>query len=236
MNLKLNFRGLSFMLVILLAASCMSDETEGVLVLKDHEYMPLQKGRYYIYAITETEYISGPDGETKAYQLKVEITDSIATNGDFFTYVMQLSTKSSADQTWAPAETWSAIFNEREAIVQEGNVSFVKLAIPLTVGRTWNGNLYNTLGEEVYSLGFIAQPVRLGNLNFLDAIEVIQKNDTDPIVGNDVRKEIYARGVGLISRQVETIVYCSNSQSCIGQKIIESGFVKEQVLIEYGRL
>jgi hypothetical protein len=223
-------------MAILLATSCMSDETEGIVELKDHEYMPLQKGRYYIYAITETEYVSGPEGQTNNYQLKMEMNDSIATKGDFFTYVIQLSTRFSVDQPWVPTETWSALFNEREAIVQEGNVSFVKLAIPLTLGRIWNGNLYNNIDEEEYSLGFIGQPVRLGNLNFLDAIEVIQKNDTDPIVGNDVRKEIYARGVGLISREVETIVYCSNSQSCIGQKIIESGFVKEQVLIEYGRL
>jgi hypothetical protein len=236
MNLKLSFRGLSFILAILLAISCESDEMEGIVQLKDHEYMPLHGGLYHIYAITETEYINGPAGESKSYQLRMEITDSLPSTNGYFTYVIQLSTRSSADQAWVPSETWSALFNEREAIVQEGNTSFVKLALPLAEDRTWNGNIYNAFGQENYTIGLYAQPLGVGNLNFTDAIEVIQKNETDPIVGNDVRNEIYVRGVGLVSRKVETIVYCSNNQSCIGQQIIESGVIKEQVLIEYGRL
>lgn len=236
MNLRLSYRVLSVAIAFLICIACQSDEVDGVVELKDHEYMPLQGGLYFIYGITESKYVNGPDGETSDYQLKVEITDSIATNTGFFTYVMQLSTRTSADQPWEPSETWSTTFNEREAIVQEGNISYVKIALPLSPDRTWNGNIYNTKGEEIYSLGFFEQPVRVGNLNFADAIEVIQKNDTDPIVGNDVRKEVYVRGVGLVSRETETVVYCSNSQSCIGQQIIESGVVKQQVLIEYGRL
>lgn len=224
------------MLALSLFISCESDDMEGVVQLKDHEYMPLHRGLYHIYAITETEYVNGPEGETTNYHLKIEIADSILSANGYYTYVMQLSTRISYGQDWVPTETWSAIFNEREAIVQEGNISYVKLALPLTANRTWNGNIYNAFGEEVYRIGFFAQSFSVGNVNFIDAIEVIQKNDIDPIVGNDVRKEVYVRGVGLVNRKVETVVYCSNSQSCIGQKIIESGVIKEQVLIEYGRL
>lgn len=236
MNLKLSFRGLSYILAVLLAISCESEDKEGIVQLKDHEYMPLRGGLYHIYNITETEYVNGPIGESTNYQLKMEITDSIPSVNGYFIYVIQLSTRSSTDQEWVPSETWSALFNEREAIVQEGNISYVKLALPLAQDRTWNGNIYNAYGQENYTIGLYAQPLRLGNLNFTDAIEVIQKNETDPIVGNDVRSEIYVRGVGLVSRKVETIVYCSNNQSCIGQQIIESGVNREQVLIEYGSL
>jgi hypothetical protein len=235
MNLKLSFRGLSFMLAVLLV-SCESADVEDIVRLKDHEYMPLHGRLYHIYAITETEYVNGPEGESTTYQLKTEIIDSIASTNGYFTYVMQLSTRISADQPWVPSETWSAMFNEREVIVQEGNISYVKLALPLTEDRTWDGNVYNAYGEEIYKLGLFAQPLRVGNLNFTDVIEVIQKDETDLIVGNDVRSETYARGVGLVHRKVETTVYCSNSQSCIGQQIIESGVIKEQVLLEYGRL
>ncbi len=236
MNLTLSFRVLSFILAVLLVSSCESDEVSGIVQLKDHEYMPLKGGLYHIYAVTETEYVNGPEGESTNYQLKFEIIDSIPAANGYFTYVIQRSARPSTDQPWIPAETWSALFNEREAIVQEGNISFVKLALPLSADRSWDGNRYNAYGEEMYTVGLFAQPLRIGNTNFTDAIEVIQKNETDPIVGNDVRTEIYVRGIGLVSRRVETIVYCSNSQSCIGQQIIESGVIKEQVLIEHGRL
>lgn len=236
MNLRLSFKGLSFVLALSLFVSCESGDVDGIVQLKDHEYMPLRGGLYYVYGVTETKYVNGPVGESTNYHLRIEIADSIRSANGYYTYAMQLSTRISYGQDWVPTETWSAIFNEREAIVQEGNISYVKLALPLTADRAWNGNIYNAFGEEVYRIGFFEQPVIFGNLNFIDAIEVIQKNDIDPIVGNDVRKEVYARGVGLVNRKVETVVYCSNSPSCIGQKIIESGIIKEQVLMEYGHL
>ncbi len=235
MRLKQSF----FVFYVVLAGfffqSCSTEEAEGLLRLKDHEYMPLRKGLYHIYDVTETVYINGPEGEVTRYQVKMSITDSVPGINGYYKYIITRNTRGNTGEAWSPAETWSVTFNQREAVVQEGNINFVKLALPLTANRSWNGNVYNNLGEDLYSIGLFAQSTAIGTFNFTDAIEVIQNDDEDDIVGNDVRKEIYARGVGLVKRSEQTITYCSNTAACIGKQIIESGVVKDMVLTAYGQ-
>lgn len=233
--MKRSFFLIYVVLLGLLVEACSSEEAEGLLQLKDHEYMPLRKGLYHIYDVSETVYVNGPEGEVNRYQLKTSITDSVPGINGYYKYIITRNTRANAAEAWRPADTWSVTFNQREAIVQEGNISFVKLALPLAANRTWNGNLYNNLGEDTYSIGFFAQAAAAGTFNFTDALEVIQSDEQDPIVGNDVRKEIYVRGVGLVKRSEQIITYCSNSAACIGKQIIESGVVKEMVLTAYGQ-
>lgn len=224
-----------FVACAMLIQSCDEDEVNGLVRLKDHEYMPLQVGVYQIYEVSETEYVNGPVGVTQRYQLKTEVVDSLPGTGGFYTYVIHRMVRVEATENWQMKDTWSATFTDREAIVQQGNTSFVKLSLPLSLDVSWNGNLYNSLGEETYTISAFGQPMTLGVTDFADVVEVTQSLEEDAIVGNDIRKELYARGIGLIKRTEEVIVYCSNTPSCIGEQIIEQGRMSEQILIEYGR-
>jgi hypothetical protein len=99
----------------------------------------------------------------------------------------------------------------------------------------WNGNAYNSLGEELYIITKIKVPATIGSNSFDDTLEITQREDVDNIVGNDIRKEVYAKNVGLVYKKTETITYCSNTTSCLGKQIIEQGVVAEYSIKEYGK-
>jgi hypothetical protein len=219
---------------IIFFITCSNDENIKT-TLSDKQYLPLSIGLFQIYTITETEYINGLNGITKVYELKTEIMDSILLSDNIYSYVIYRSTRTTPQQAWNYLDTWTATFTDREARVQEGNVSFVKLDLPIANGNSWNGNLYNSLGEEKYMVSILTEPEAVNNLVFDDVLEVVQRNEQDNIVGNDIRKEMYARGVGLISREVETITYCTNTPECLGEQIIQEGFVVQQKIKEYGK-
>lgn len=237
--MKIDFRKhltcVAWIVVMVVVQACTVDEDGVPVRLKDHEYMPLAVGVYQIYNVTETEYVNGPTGETQRYELMMEVVDSTSYVNGYYQYIIHRKTRQNADEPWIPKDTWAATFTDREAVVQEGNISFVKLVLPVSANRIWNGNLYNSLGAEEYSISLFAQPMQVGVQNFTDVVEVTHSNETDAIIGNDVRKELYARGVGLIRRSEEVVTYCSNTPNCIGEQIIQQGVVLEQVLIEYGK-
>ncbi len=214
--------------------STCSEDDRTVVSLNDAEYLPLSVGTYQVYDVTETEYVNGPAGVTRQYELRTEVVDSFPTTNGLY-YVIYRETRTAPTEEWDYLDTWTATFNMREAIVQEGNISFVKLGLPLVANRKWNGNLYNNLGEEEYSVSLFAQVSAINELVFDDTVEITQNDEVDNIVGNDVRNETYARGVGLINKKVETVVYCSNTPACLGKKIIQEGYVWEQIIKEYGK-
>lgn len=223
-----------FVAMAVLFQRCDEDEKGEMDKSKDQEYMPLVVGFYQVYDVTETVYVNGPVGEVSHYEMKTEIVDSLQGLNGFYTYIIHRQVRADASQDWMNKDTWSATFSDREAIVKEGNTSFLKLVSPLAQNLFWDGNLYNALGEEEYRVSSLGQPMVVNEIEFADVIEVIQSNEVDDIVGNDVRKEVYARGVGLVERTEEVVVYCSQPV-CIGEKIIESGRVSEQLLLEYGK-
>jgi hypothetical protein len=206
-----------------------------VVSLSDAEYLPISKGTYQIYDVTETEYVNGPEGVTLQYELRTRVVDSFPNTNGLYSYIIYRETRATSTEDWDYLDTWTATFNTREAIVQEGNISFVKLSLPLTTDRRWNGNLYNALGEEQYRVSSVNEPTTINELVFNDAVEIVQSDEVDNIIGNDVRKETYAKDIGLINKKIETVVYCSNAPACLGEQIIQEGYVWEQTIKEYGK-
>ena len=49
----------------------------------------------------------------------------------------------------------------------------------------------------------------------------------------DQRKEVYARGVGLIYHEIKQLHYCT-ADNCRGQEKVENGLDYKQEIIEYG--
>jgi hypothetical protein len=217
-----------------LTISC-DDDADEVPLADNSTYIPLSKGIYQIYSVSETTFTNGPEGEVDQYELRTIVVDSFMIEPTIFQYVIHRSRRNAPQDEWTYLDTWSAVINKREAIVQEENVSFVKLALPAILNRSWNGNAYNSLGAESYTISKLEQNFALGTLSFENTVEVTQRNEVDNIIGNDIRKEIYADGVGLIYRKIETITYCSNTPDCLGNQVIEQGLKAEYIIKEYGK-
>jgi len=216
-----------------------------MIVKKDADFFPLSVGSFFIYDVLETNYSPLAGQEDLSYQLKLVVTDSFRNTAGGITHVIQRSTKSSTASSFEYLDTWSVRVEASQVVVNEGNISFVKLSFPLVAGKEWNGNAFNTLGGEetcgqgstpcdLYSIEREGTPFELNNETLTETIEVLQNNNVDLIVKQDVRKEIYARHIGLVYKESTILNYCTVG-ACIGKQEIESGFLLKQTLVSYGK-
>lgn len=228
---KVNLRRLFDYLILALIsafAGCTSDPEPHQ---SDLEYMPLAAGVYQVYDVDSIWYTpSGP--QEIQYELMTRVVDSFLNAEGRYTYVLYLYKRTAQEDPWQYMNTWSARQNDLRVVVGEGGTEFVKFVIPAAEGVKWNGNAYNSLGKDDYELVNTRQPSTVNAQTFPDCIEVVQNNDDDMIVRTDIRKEEYARGVGLILKEITVLNYCTVGCSGLGQ--IETGVVYTQRIKAYG--
>lgn len=210
-------------------AACHDGEN---LRARDEEYFPLQVGSFQVYAVEEIRYTAFNPPESLAYDLKVEIVDSFTNTEGGVTYIQHRSTRMNEEGPWVFNETWSVRRTSQFAVATEGNTSYVKLIFPLQRGAKWNGNLFNGLSVDEYTLQSKGEVFTAGNgLTFTQAVVVNQNNESN-LVFKDERIEVYSPGLGLVFKESKVWSYNCSGGICTGQ--INSGKYLKQVLKEHG--
>lgn len=239
-----NSKYLSFCVLVLLVWACADDGDH--IPKKDSDYFPMEVGGYFIYDVKETQYAPIDEPKELIYQLKLSVTDSFKNTAGGITYVIQRSTKKNIENNFEYLDTWSVRIEPSQVVVNEGSITFIKLAFPLSKGRKWNGNALNSLGGvescgddlnfscDVYEIGDTGFQYKLNGDTSNETIEVVLNDNPDLIVKHDVRKEIYVRNIGLVYKESSILEYCTVG-TCIGQQQIEKGFLYEQTLTSYGK-
>src|SRR5262249_6506345 len=111
-------------------------------------------------------------------------------------------TRPDASSAWTATTTWSARKDKFQAVQQEGNTPFVILSFPLSEGKSWNGNALNNLGGkdqcatggvncDNYTVSDLGKRFEFASLFYDNTVTIIENNDADPIVGKDIRKDVY---------------------------------------------
>jgi hypothetical protein len=228
--------------LLTILGSCVDDGE--VMLENDAAYYPLRTGIYQIYDVKETRIDQVKTIEL-TYQLRTEVTDSFPNQHGGYTYIITRSTRNTPALPWSPLDTWSARADDKNLIVNEQNIPFVKLAFPLAGGKSWNGNAFNVLGGkekcgttqetcDIYRIEDVMEDFEASDgLSFAETVTVVQNNETDVIVSQDVRKEIYALNAGLVYKESTVLEYCSIGP-CLGKQQVENGFIYRQVINEYG--
>lgn len=236
-------RYLAFAIAFLLSSCESSPESPDLSA----DYFPLKVGMYQIYDVDETQYNQLTGNVQSVYQLKVLIADSLANVEGGYTYVLHRQKRNDANSAWENLPTWTARISNRQGIVSEENTSFVKLLFPLGDGVSWNGNAFNSLGGDqvcgddagpcdIYQMENVNSPYSPSpDASFDHSVVVVQNDNPDLIVKQDVRKEVYAEGIGLVYRESTVLNYCTKPD-CLGKQIIETGVRYRQVIKEYGGL
>lgn len=116
---------------------------------------------------------------------------------------------------WSIKDVWFRTRTVKVAEQNEENVVFIKHNFPVRAGKKWNGNSKNTLESlqemynqitvpEVWEYQYtnVDEPYTINGLTFDSTITVIQI-DRPVSVGLDLfSKEVYAKNVGLIHKQL----------------------------------
>ncbi len=236
----------SFLFIILGLFLIVSCETSPEIVPDSgQDYFPLQVGDYQIYSIEETVIQNSLEQKFK-FELKHKLIDSAINLEGGYSYTIQRQTRSNPSLPWQLIDVWTSSLSGRQAIVKEGNIAYVKITFPAIAGLEWNGNSFNTLGGEqscgenkdqacdVYKLSSFGKEFALPNgLAFAETLTVIQNENVDLIVKQDVRKEVYAKNIGLVYKESVVLEYCTSS-NCVGEQKIDKGLRYKQTIKEYG--
>jgi hypothetical protein len=224
-------------LIIVVLLAC---EDKPVKVDLGTNFFPLRTGQEWTYSINKTTYSYLNDPIEESFELNIAATDSVISNG-ITTYSILVSSRNSSTESWQVIASWSARIKGNQALQNESNITRVKLTFPVGPATVWDGNAYNneppfladygaTQEQLLFRIENFDQPKELqGGLNFENTLTVVVSNLFDPIIGQDLQKETYARGVGLIQKEVTQLVFC-NQGSCTGR---QQGVSYTQTLTSY---
>jgi hypothetical protein len=233
---------LAGILLVCFLYSCSTVEKKQVIEMN---YFPLRVGKTWIYSVEEvTTFRTNctDNGVTSSlYEWQVKVIDSVLNKDGGFTYSIQNSKRLKPTDEWSASSTWTAQVSGNKIIVNESNVNFVKLLIPVANELVWNGNLYNNrqelngLNVDDYKATKVSQPfTNPSALAFENTVQVIQNDEQSNILYRDSRLEVYANQVGLVYKESYLLNYFTNSQlPCYGQKKAQQGVVYKQSLKEY---
>ena len=224
-----------FLLVILLVIMSLSScqKTEEIPFDQGLEYQPLEIGLRWLYQVNETIYFGENDLESSDFFYRDHIVESFENELGLRSYIIQRS-KSSDRNNWQNHITYSIRVDNGFLVRNVENEKILPFQFPPQPNRSWDGNLFNTNPEDLFSIEFVNRH-SVGQLIFNNVVKVNQENEDDLITVRDNRYEIFAKNVGLIESFYEVLAYCSRNE-CLGEQRIESGRFTHIKLLSYDKI
>ncbi|MCU0448592.1 MAG: hypothetical protein MUC97_01950 [Bernardetiaceae bacterium] len=215
--------------------ACTSSQIEPLEGLDfGRDYFPLARGRYVAYNVRETSYQLNRPPQITTYQVKEVLTETFTGAAGEQLWRLVRYRRANGRQNWQVVGNSALRADERFGIRLDDNQPYVRLNFPLQRGQTWDGNLFNNRGRELYQLTDLNRAYRFDGRSYTETATVLQSNDSS-LVDKDKRLEVYARNIGLIYRLQDQVAYCQDrTQNCFGRAVIESGTVVEQSIYEHG--
>jgi hypothetical protein len=220
--------------VAFLLTTCNTDDANLDLVPSGTDYFPLTIGSFVSYNIKETNYfLNDPRKTENNYQLKEVIKEVYTDLAKNTSYRIERYKRANGRDNWVLWNVWTARIDFQAAIRTEENVPYIKLVFPFEKSKKWNGNSLNTNNPDEYEMQNLGKTYSFANKNFTETVTVVQSNDSS-LVGKDIRTEVFAKGIGMIYKKYEVLIYCQ-SENCRGKAEIERGNVLEMSIFDYGK-
>ena len=187
-----------FFLILIINLSC--DPVEYSEVKSYQDYFPIEIQKEKKFLVTNIIHNSfGKD--TSSYYLKEIITESfIDLEGDT-AYRIQRYWRTDTTHTYEIKDVWVVKKSENSVQQLEENIRFTKLIFPINKNSFWNGNAFNNLGYQEYSVQSIHTSFNLNNLTF-DSCVSINQNYKSNLLEYENSQEIYSLGIGLVYKEV----------------------------------
>lgn len=207
------------LLVISLLSAC-SGKAELTLAGTVADYMPLQTGRSITYRLDSILYPSqGTSTLVRSHIVRDRWVGEVIDPQGRRAWRIVRAFRNPVDTTrWTDRDTFLAIPTGNILEWVEDNLRTIRLVDPVREGYSWEGNRFiNTVTDPArqyldgwkYTYLEAGKAWRLGDSNFPETLTVRQQDDR---IGNptdrsrfssvDVAREVYAKGIGLVYREV----------------------------------
>lgn len=243
---------LSFILPLLLLLVSCSRDVE-IFAPIAYDYSPMDSGKFIVYQVDSIIYNEYEDRvDSHSYKMRYEYgrVELDAANEPIQRLLRY--ERSATNPIWELKAVCSAKNIGNQFQVIENNQRLIKLTYPVVQGDDWDGlpfirrdtsieiqggsiNLYKDWGNFSYEA--IEPDFSINGLSFDTTLVVLQVDKTNNIERRYV-KERYAKGVGLIEREMWILdTQCGgNIASCIGtpwEIKAEKGFILRQRILQH---
>ena len=178
-------------------------------------------GQSIMYDVEDTEYELTGKFTVKTYQLKEVNVSAFKDSEGKETLRIERYRRENDSQKWTIDSVFTAKKEIDKALKTENNVTYLKITFPIKEGIKWNGNMFNSLGNDTYEMKKVNQAFQTNGQKFGNSLTVIQQNDST-LVDLKRRTEVYAEGIGLVYQEKINVSYC-NSVDCLGKGKIDFG-------------
>ena len=223
------FRGYTLILLSLIVLYACNKQDASINTIQLTEYMPLQVGKYIHYRLDSMRFIDFGQRDTViSYDAKDvvdgELTDNLGR--PTFRVVRYLRDLSSTNDEDYIAKLTYFVTPSRESVeLQEENLKFQKLRLPVNEGFNWHGNtflpitpyydIYQFSNDEDISLWDytyinVNEPVTINDNIYDSTVTVQQVADSsnvpiefpDGLAYRNYWTETYAKNIGLVYKEI----------------------------------
>lgn len=233
MPMKYSFFGVLLLLMMQLL-SCTSDDAHPEPIEDVRRYCPIEQGSYIVYDVVDTMLDFGNVIRPSHYQMKIRIKEKLNASNAIEKYTVETYKRDDASKDWLQDSMRTIEYsNNKEIIVYEVGVPYVKLVTPFKTGISWNGNKYNTYTSEVYKTRSFAKSYYVSDTVFANTVKVVQNEDFTNAIAYSNKYEVYAKDLGLIHKLFRYYKY--NQKGTDIEPNIRIGFIREMKYITHGK-
>lgn len=179
--------------------ACNRNEDSVVSPQIGTQYFPLKIGQTWVYKVDSIAY--DDNGPTQAidtfyYQYKEQVTEATTDDMGQPLYLINRYYRLHDSDTWQQVRNYSAQVIDNKAQRVEENTRYVKLVFPLKSRNTWNGNMFNAKGSQIYKLIDFEFPYTFQSSSY-KSVKVEQANILN-FIEEIKRYEKYAENIGMV--------------------------------------
>jgi hypothetical protein len=170
-------------------------------------YYPLAFGHELIYKVTDITIDDTMDVfDTINYELKERIDSMFIDNSGNQAWRLERYKRTDSTQPWVILDVWVAQMVKNQAQQVEENQRYVKIVFPPEIDKTWDGNVFNTLGSKEYEISSTDEACTINSIYF-DSVLTVEQENTETLINKYHTFEQYANHVGLINKEIIAIDY-----------------------------
>lgn len=227
--------------------SCGDNEIETPdPALLGYDYFPLEVGNEWVYRVDSVLVANlGLANVVSSSFVKEEIVELISNSDDEKIYKIERSYKKDSISQWRLTDVWSVRINNSQAIRTEGNLSFIKLVFPAVDGTKWDGNAFFDsdksfpVAAENLTI-YMDWSYRISDLEshfvggtLYNDVKEVSHIDEETFISKRFSSEVYAKGVGLIERNMEIYDTQNGDDTKMWLDRAEKGFFLSQALVSF---